>query len=248
MKFCNALVLYLFASTLSAAPDSTTIKVGMVYFYPPFVMSDGTGFDAQLLPLICNRLHDRCEIVSMNFSELYSALDNGKIDIAIGGITIDGSQPQNYIYSLPYLLSKGEFLIPKDSAIHSIDELKNQKIGIIKGSRDGDIFYEYLRIYYAKGFQFQLEEYDNTENLITALADGDISAVFTHESTVNYWKLNGGGQFKTIGNAMIVGDGIGIMSSPSHATLISKINQQILLLEQTNTYLNLYRTYFSYAK
>ncbi len=243
MKFFSALILVLFSFSLNATPDPNTIKIGMVYFYPPFVMSNGTGFDAQLMQLLCQRLQANCEIHSMKFKDLYQALDTGKIDIAIGGITIYGGKSDKYIYSLPYLLSKGAFLIAKDSNIDSLDALKGTKVGIIRGSRDWSVFYQYLTSNYGK--QFEIEEFDNSEDLITTLDNGGISAAFTHESTALYWQLNGGNGFKTLGKFLIVGEGIGIMSSPGHEALLNAINQKILQIEKDDSYINLYQTYFS---
>jgi ABC-type amino acid transport substrate-binding protein len=86
------------------------------------------------------------------------------------------------------------------------------------------------------------------DTLITALSNGEISAAFTHESTVLYWELNGSDQFRPLGNPVRVGEGIVIMATPKNADLIKKINQQIQTLEQSSFYLNLYTTYFANEK
>ena len=238
-KLIISLLIYLSVSIQSAHAD---IKVGTVFFYPPFSMSAGTGFDPAFVHLICEHLHEKCEFTPMSFYQLFPALDNGAIDIAAAGITIPVDQSGDYIYSLPYLLSKGTFMVLKSSSADTIDSLKGATLGIIKeGLREG-VFYEYLNAYYPK--QFTIRTYNTMEDMIDALEKGSVSAAFTHESTAIYWKLNGGGQFKTIGQPFVVGIGIGIMASPKNANLIQKINQQILQLEQQKSYMDLYYTYF----
>jgi ABC-type amino acid transport substrate-binding protein len=246
MKFFKRLLTSLICLYLAMSSAHANIKVGTVIFYPPFVIAGNTGFDIQYMQLICQRLQAQCQFVPMDFNELYTALETNKIDLAIGGITIASAGSSNFIYSLPYILSKGSFLILKNGTIQTPNDLQGKKVGIIRGNRDGGVFYGYLEEHFTD--QFQVMQYDAMEDLITALSGGDITAAFTHESTANYWKLNGGNQFTTIGPTLVVGEGIGIMATPANQALIQRINQQIVALEQDSTYLNLYNTYFSAEK
>lgn len=245
MKLFKALIVALVYFSLSTSPVYATINVGTVLFYPPFVTADGSGFDIQFIQTLCQRLQETCEFQPMELYKLYKAVDAGTIDLAIGGITISsgGTIDYNYVYSLPYVLSKGMFLTLQKNSIHSIQELQDKKVGIVRGSRDGDVFYDYLTKTFPQ--QFEVVQYDRMEDLIMALVSDDIAAAFTHESTVNYWQLNGGNQFKTLGAPMIVGDGIGILASPKNNALIQRVNVAIQKIEQEKYYLNLYTTYFA---
>ena len=48
-----------------------------------------------------------------------------------------------------------------------------------------------------------------------------------------------------MGGAVVVGEGIAIMAKPQHAALIERINKVLEQIEEDNSYLFLYRTYFS---
>lgn len=231
--------LLLSITTYSAHAD---IRVGTVFLYPPFVMSSNQGFDIEFIRLLCQRMNTPCTFVPMDFNQLFTALDNGSIDIAVSGLVISEVREQKYIFSLPYMLSKGQFLISKNNNVDSLDDLKGQKIGVIRGGQDDGVFMGYLKANYP-GF-FEPVRFDDIEDLITALSSKSISAAFVHESTALYWEQNGGGQFKTLGNPTIVGDGIAIMASPQKAALIQQFNQQIQATEQDGSYLSLYKTYF----
>lgn len=242
MKLIRALLFFTYWF-FSASPSYADIRVGTVLFYPPFVMSQSTGFDIEFIQQICQNLQQRCSLITMDFNQLYKALSAGEIDIAIGGITIASASSDSYIYSLPYLLSKGVFLVSKNSNVQNVLDLKGTKIGILKGLQDGGVFYSFLNDNFID--QFQIIQYNNIGDIITSLSKGDIAASFMHESTALYWQLNGSGQFKLVGKPMIVGNGIGIMSTPDELPLMQKINQQIQKIEKEPVYLDLYNTYFA---
>jgi len=241
-----ALLVVLTCFLIGASPAFAHLRIGTVYFYPPFVMSSSTGFDIQLIGKICEKLHETCELVPMNYNALFSDLKTGSIDLALGGITTYSAGHTHFIYSLPYLLSKGGFLSLQNSSIQSIDDLQGNKVGIVKGSQDGDVFYDYLdKEYHDK---FEIVQYDDIESLIAALSNGEITAAFTHESTVLYWRLNGNGLFRTLGSPKMVGQGIAIMAPDKSTELINNINKIILELEQEAFYMGLYTTYFANEK
>lgn len=64
----------------------------------------------------------------MDFNKLFPALDNGSIDLAIGGIVISQIRQQKYDFSLPYMLSKGQFLVTQNSNVQTVNDLKGQKV------------------------------------------------------------------------------------------------------------------------
>ncbi|HHF7349938.1 TPA: transporter substrate-binding domain-containing protein [Legionella feeleii] len=230
---------------LSAPPGyaDTNVKVGTVFFDPPFVMSINQGFDIDLIRTIFQRMKTSYEIIPMDYNQLFTALNDGTIDIAIGGISISPDREAVYIFSLPYMVSKGQFLILKNSGIKSIDNLLGGKVGVIRGEEQAGVFYNYLSVKYTN--QFQLMKFDDMEDIITALSNKSITAAFLNQPTAAYWEQNGGGQFKALGEPAIIGSGYGIMALSTNSALIGTINQQLQGIEKDNTYLNLYGTYFS---
>lgn len=234
--------VFLTWSLVFSYPVNATIKIGTLFFNPPFVLSLNEGFDIDFSRLICKSLQQECVLIPMDFDAFFPALDSGKIDIAIGGISIPTNAQSKYIYSLPYMLCKRQFMILKDSAINSIEDLDGTTVGSIKGDEKESLSYNYLSIAYPGKFQVKL--YDDIEDLVTALSSKEISAAFMHRSSVNYWIENGGDQFKSLGKVFTLGDGIGIMALPKNQLLIQQINGVLQTLEKDNGYLTLYSTYF----
>ncbi len=69
------------------------IKIGTVFFNPPYVFSLNEGFDIDLSQMLCKGLQEQCQLIPMDYSALFPALINGTIDIAIGGISIPFKRP-----------------------------------------------------------------------------------------------------------------------------------------------------------
>ncbi|WP_172458244.1 transporter substrate-binding domain-containing protein [Legionella quinlivanii] len=233
------LIILFFCCSL---PAHAVIKVGTVFFYPPFVLSLNEGFDIELMQSLCQGLKEQCQMIPMDFNKLYTSLDKGQIDLAIGGIAISPLRKNDYIFSLPYMLSKGQFLVLQGSGINSMEDLKGAAVGVIKGDPKGGVFYNYLESNF--GDFFQIQTFDDIEDIITALGNKTIKAAFLHHSTAVYWEQNGGNQFQTFGNIIPIGEGYAIMALPANAALIQRINVLLQGMEKDNAYLNLYKTYF----
>lgn len=238
----KSIFLSLILLFLIQVPGYANIKVGTMFTYPPFVLSTNEGFDIQLIQLLCKRLKEPCDIIPMNLKDLSPALLNGQIDLAIGGIPLPLTPNPDFIFSLPYMLSKGQFMVLKTSSLHSIDELNGKTVGVMRGNIQGGAFFNFLLGTYPD--KFTLNPYNDVEDLVTALNNQEILGAFMHQYAVNYWVQNSGGKFAPLGNTMMVGNGIGIMSIPKNQPLIDRINLLLVKIEKDNTYLALYNTYF----
>ncbi|RUR13806.1 transporter substrate-binding domain-containing protein [Legionella sp. km772] len=233
----KTLLVALLLSLLSLCSQAA-LNVGVLVFDPPYVYSPSEGFDIDLTRDICTSLKTECNLVFMNYHEFFPALDTGKIDFAIGGIFIQPSP--KYIFSLPYIVGLGQFMTLRGSPYQKIADLKGTTIGVIKGNPSGSLFITYLQNSYPG---FKINEYDSISDIVTALNNKSISAAFMRRSSVKYWTQNCT-LFAELGPIDEIGFGIGIMSTPQNAALIERINQILMVMEQNNSYLNLYSTYF----
>lgn len=170
-------LLYLFSASTFA-----TLNVGILTFDPPYVYSPSEGFDIDLTRDICVRLKTKCKLVFMNYNEFFPALDKGQIDFALGGIFIDPAS--HYIFSLPYIVGRGQFMTLKNSPYHTVAELKGAAVGVIKGNPAGNFFVDFLINTYPG--MFQVKAYDNVNDIVVALNNNLISAAFIRRSSVRY--------------------------------------------------------------
>jgi arginine transport system substrate-binding protein len=223
--------------------SNATLNIGTLIFKPPYVVSPGNGFDIDLVHVICKKINEECNIIPMGMDALYDKLNEGKIDFAVGGIPISYTLKIKFIFSLPYMLSKGQFLILRNSPINSVKELQGTTVGVLNNKLNGGVFYEFLQ----KNFQniFQIQLYNDVEDVLSDLNDKKIAAAFLDRSSVNYWIQEGGGQFRPLGEIHTIGDGIAIVSLPKNKNLIEQINPILQSMEKDGSYSNLYTTYFA---
>lgn len=243
MKLKTGLVLSLLCFLWNVSPLYANIKIGTVHFYPPYVISAQEGFDIDLLRKVCTRLHEECDLILMDFKQLFPALREGKIDLAISGLTISKKDHTFYIYSMPYMISKAQFLILKNSEMESINDLKGKFVGVLRGNKEYSVFYNYLS---KSNEHFQIIQYNNTVDIINGLTSGAIAAAFIHGPAARYWEENGKGQFKRLGSDFLLGDGISMLALPKNAPLIHRINKQLRQFVKDGTFLQLYKRYFSF--
>ncbi|CDZ75853.1 ABC transporter arginine-binding protein 1 precursor [Legionella massiliensis] len=217
------------------------IKIGTVYFYPPFIITKNEGFDFDLLNKLCARIQVHCTFVQMDSKKLFSALNDRKIDLAIGGIEITPDREAKYSVSLPYVLSRGQFIVSQNSSLRDLTGLKGKTVGVVN-DLNGKAFIDYLTSNFYN--QFQLKQYSNMLDIINDLNQGALDAAFMHASTANYWLIQSDSSFKKLDKDTIIGKGIGIIALPEQSTLIKQINSQLQNMEVNGDYLNLYHTYF----
>ena len=243
MKQFRTLILLLVYFSFGSYTAYANIKVGTEWYYPPFQVSTGTGFDPGLLEMICQGLKEQCDIVHMGYYKLFIAVDKGTVDIAMSGITLPVLGPGNYIHSTSYASSNGSFMVLKSSGINSVDSLQGKVVGILREVPSGDgIYFNYLNTTYAG--KFTVKKYDQLEDLVYALNSKEVSASFTNVSTSKYWDILSNNQFKRIGEPVRLGEGFGFIALPKNSALIIKINQQIKILKKDPTFQALHKTYF----
>ncbi|WP_058503781.1 transporter substrate-binding domain-containing protein [Legionella nautarum] len=233
------LLIVILLSPLGSATSYATIKIGTPAFNPPFEISDTEGFDMDLMRIICRRINEDCKFYPMEKPMLYNALNQRQVDVAIGGFTISETRSIKYIFSLPYIVSNGTFIVLKNQLFTSIKDLAGKKIGVVEGSDYEQFLTEQF------GSQYQVVSYQGPIHLMDALEKGEISAVFLDSFARDYWVSYSSGEFTSLGDTVPVGSGMAIMALPEQALLLNRINEQIKLMESDGTYINLYNNYFS---
>ena len=121
--------------------ESGKIRVGMSANQPPYNMKnrDGKtiGMDADLAQLLANSLEVELEIVEMPFGELLDALESGKIDLIISGMTATLQRNMRAAFIGPYMLS-GKSILARSETIAALKSedmnRENLRIAALAGS------------------------------------------------------------------------------------------------------------------
>jgi ABC-type amino acid transport substrate-binding protein len=219
------------------------IKVGVLKFAPPFssVTGNGTthfGFVIDVMNSICKRMNEECVYKSTPLEKNKEWLDQGIIDVSFIPTPISSSQSQ-YLFSLPYFASNGQFISMHNSNINNLDDLKNHiKIGVVKTTLSEAL----TDSKYAVGNDIKV--YDKVSDLFTALSTQEINVLFINARIAKYVTHNGALNFKLVGPKVDIGQGYGVMALKSNNMLIKKINTALLEIEADGTYIKIFNKYF----
>jgi polar amino acid transport system substrate-binding protein len=151
LRWIAVLVLAVSFFTACATPPSPvidrarsrgTLVVGTAASMPPLNMKakDGRimGYDVDLARLIARSMAVDLKLEAMSFSELLPALEAGRIDMIISGMTMTPERNLKVAFVGPYMVS-GKSVLTKLSTLMKVDDLSKinapaAKLAALKGS------------------------------------------------------------------------------------------------------------------
>lgn len=141
--------------------------------FPPYEYYEGNdvvGIDAEIAKAIADKLGLKLEIQDMEFNSIITAVQSGKADLGLAGMTVTDERKQSVDFSDSYATGIQSVIVKDGSSIKSIDDLKGKKIGV-QLATTGDI--------YAKDDfgEENVEEYNKGADAVMALTSGKIDAV-----------------------------------------------------------------------
>jgi ABC-type amino acid transport substrate-binding protein len=176
-----------FARSRETAPDLSlervqsagTLVVGLDPSYPPFEVDTGqgqiVGFDVDVATEIAQRMGVRVRFVSIDFGSIFDALDVGKFDAIIGGVSPFPEYVKVVDYSIPYY-DDGQVLVANPRAGSRI-------VGIESGS-DADLDQDEIR---PKLSGYQLRQFDDQTEIHDALAKRQLGGAIVDAVTGIEW-------------------------------------------------------------
>ena len=152
-KFATLLLAAVLALSLAACgggKGGLTVEEGKLHMstnaeFPPYEMvtNDGgfEGIDVEVAGLIAEKLGLELVVDDMGFTAALEAVQNGKSDIAMAGITVNEERQANMDFSDSYATGIQVVIIQADSpAVQSIDDLAS---GVLIGTQEGTTGYIY---------------------------------------------------------------------------------------------------------
>lgn len=138
VKILSALLLLVTVSCDSSQTKTdTTLKVGLTADYPPFEFMQNNqivGYDVDLIQAIAQDLNKKVEIIDMDFDGLIPALQTGRIDCIVSGMTATDARKKNVDFSIEYYTPQFAMLYLKDAPINSVKELDNKIVAVQLGT------------------------------------------------------------------------------------------------------------------
>lgn len=240
------LAVVLLVTTVFFPQSLNTIKrrgkliIGTEPTFPPFEFVDEknqiVGFDIDIANELAKRLGVKLEIVSLPFDSLIPALQQGKIDLIIAGMTITEERAKVVDFSKPYFEANQAIVVRGDSKFQpkKIDDLVGKKVAVQLGTT-GD-----LVVSKVKGIE--VVRFQKFTDAFLELQNGRVDAVVLDEAPAKAYVR----KFpKFILSAVIdTGETYGIAVKKGNRELLNFVNQTLDILKSTGVYNKLIQKWF----
>jgi polar amino acid transport system substrate-binding protein len=140
--------------------------------FPPYEFYEGqeiVGIDAEIAAAIAEKLGYELKIEDMAFDSIIAAVDSGKADIGLAGMTVTEDRLASVNFSDTYATATQVVIVTEDSAITGVADLEGKKVGVQLGTT-GDIYAGDIA-------DATIERYNKGFEAVQALTQGKIDAV-----------------------------------------------------------------------
>lgn len=203
------------------AEDDNVLVMATNAEFPPYEYREGdeiVGIDAEVAALIADKLGMELQIEDMAFDSVLAAVQTGKADIAMAGITVTEDRQKTVNFTDTYTTATQMIIVAEDSEIASPDDLTGKTVGVQLGTT-GDIYADDIE-------DATVERYSKGFEAVQALIQGKIDAVVIDGEPAKVFVEQNEG-IKLLDEAF---------TEEEYAIAIAKDNEE--LLEQVNTALN----------
>lgn len=112
--------------------------------FPPYEYYEGddiVGIDAEIAKAIADKLGLELKIDDMDFTAIVAAVQSGKADVALAGMTVDEDRLKSIDFSTSYATGVQVVIVKEDSDIASVDDLFEGGFVIgVQESTTGDLY------------------------------------------------------------------------------------------------------------
>lgn len=221
----------LLASCGGAKTDDGKLVMATNAAFEPYEFIEGgeiVGIDVDMAKAVCEKLGMELVIEDMEFDSIITAVQSGKADIGVAGMTITEDRLKNVDFTTPYTTATQVIIVKEDGAtVAKVDDLPGKKIGVQLGTT-GDI---YASDYEQEGST--IERFNKGTDAVQALNQGKIDCVIIDvEPAKAFVELNAG--LKILEEPFELEE-YAICVSKDNAALTEKINDALASLQADGT-------------
>lgn len=222
--------------------ESSTLKVGIAPGFAPFEMKDSKtggyiGFDIDLVKEIGKRINKKIRFVEMGFDGLFPALQNGRVDLIISGITINKKRKKIASFSRPYFRSGLTVMVKRDCRdVDSFADLHGKKVGVQFNTTSATAV---KKLQYVK-----VKQYQDPTDMYNGLIKNEVDAVVNDMPVNRAYLNNGGNRTAKIAGAVFKIEYYGIAVRLKQTKLITAINRQLENMFKDGSYRKIHGKWF----
>lgn len=135
-----AVMMAVLLTGCGSSSSASVIKFGTNAEFPPFeyvtstgVIGEFDGIDMAIAKEIGAQTGMEITMENMEFDSLLIAIENGQIDAAIAGMTIDEERAKSVDFSHPYYTATQVMIVDQNSDIKSAADMEGKRIVVIQG-------------------------------------------------------------------------------------------------------------------
>jgi len=222
-----------------------TYIVGTDATFPPFESTtpsgEVVGFDVDLIRAIADAQGFKVNVKHLGWDPMMKAIESGKADIAAAGISIDDERKQKYDFTEPYFDATQVILVPADSPVTSIDDLKGKNLGFQSGTTGEKAIQKLFGKDYsgAKG-------YEDLPGAVNDLSTGRIVAVIGDNAVVGeFMKNSQNNKLKIVKDSRFEVEHYGIMVKKGNTELLKQLNEGLKKIKENGKYQEIEGKYFA---
>ena len=235
------------------ADNWSDIRIATEGAYAPWNFTNSAGqlegFEVDLIEELCTRMEANCEVVTQAWDGIIPALEAGKYDAIMAGMSITDERRKVISFSRSYAATPAIFVVPIDSDMANggleearidlaettseeqsqIDAVAELLDGLSVGVQTATIHENFLRD--GLNADIDIRTYDSQENLDLDLQSGRLDAALADQAG---WQplLDGeaGEEFTRAGPGFsggVFGEGVGVGIRQSDTALVEKFNTAI---------------------
>lgn len=197
--------------------------------FPPYEYYEGdeiVGIDAEIAEKIAEELGMTLEIEDMDFNSIITAIQSGKADLGVAGMTVTEDRLKNVDFSDSYATGVQVIIVPEDSDIASPDDLEGKMIGVQESTTG--------HIYCSEDYgEDNVTAYTTGANAVEALKTGKVDCVvIDNEPAKAFVAANEG--IKILPTEYVTED-YAIAIGKDNGELLEKVNAAMAKLKEDGT-------------
>jgi len=230
---------------------SKKITIATEGAYPPFNYTDQNGqlvgFEVDLAKALCQKMNVECVMVGQDWDGLIPALQSGKFDAIMAGMSITPERKQQVDFSNKYISTPTRFVAKKGSDFTiTAAGLAGKRVGAQRAT----IHEGFLRRLFP---QATIVLYDTLENAHLDMVGGRLDLILADSVALNegFLKTAAGQNYEFVGPSYtepkdILGEGVGIAVRKGDTSLLNAFNQAITQVRADGTFKKINDRYFDF--
>lgn len=237
------------SSSSKSVDEKKTLTMATNAAFPPYEYYENdkiVGIDAEIAQAIADKLGYELKIEDMDFNSIITAVQTGKVDMGMAGMTVTEDRKKNVDFTDSYATGIQSIIVKEDSSITSVDDLgklldegKKFLIGV-QQSTTGDIYCSSSPEDGGYG-EDHVTKFTTGANAVQALLTGKVDCVIIdNEPAKSFVKANKG--LKILDTEYAVED-YAIAISKDNNELLKKVNEALKELIADGTVKNIVDKY-----